>query len=102
MEVPLATAVAAPIETHARPQHAVLVGALAFLGAAATVFVALHAGAAPLRAPAACSTLRPVGVAFCGAVGSYPSWRRPAARFGLSPTLSGVVFAIATLTASHH
>jgi len=98
----LATAVAAPIETHARPQHAVLVGALAFLGAAATVFVALHVGDTPLRAPDTYSTLRALGVAFYVAVGSYTSWRRPAARFGFYLTLSGLVFAIATLTASHH
>src|SRR4051794_10334543 len=102
VEVPLATAVAPPIETRARPQHAVLVGGLASVGAAATVLVALHVGDTPLRAPNTFSTLRALGVAFYVAVGSYTSWRRPGARFGFYLTASGLTFAVATLTASHH
>ncbi|MFL5945754.1 MAG: histidine kinase [Gaiellaceae bacterium] len=98
----MATAVAPPIASRARPQHAVVVAALAFIGAAATVLVALHVGDAPLRAPDRYSALRALAVALYVTVGSYTSWRRPGARFGFYLTGSGLVFSVATLTASHH
>src|SRR3954470_11922818 len=99
---PLATAVAPPIESRARPQPAVLVGGLAAAGAAAALLVALHVGDAPLRAPNTFSTLRALAIALYITVGSYTTWRRPGARFGFYLTGAGLFYAVATLTASHH
>ena len=98
----MATAVAPPIASRARPQRAIVVGGLASIGAAAAVLVALHVGDATLRAPDTYSALRALAVAFYVIVGSYTSWRRPGARFGFYLTGSGLFFAVATLTASHH
>jgi signal transduction histidine kinase len=98
----MAIAVSPAAQSRLRLPHAVVVEGLAAVGAGTAALVALHIGDSPLRAPDTLSSLRALAVALYVAVGSYTSWRRPGARFGFYLIGIGLLFAVATLAASHH
>jgi signal transduction histidine kinase len=98
----MATAVVPAAEPERLLPRAFILGASAVLGGAAASAVAWHVGDAPIRTPDAHSFLRGLAVALYVAVGTYTTWRRPVARFGYYLTGIGLLFAVASLIASHH
>ena len=75
---------------------------LTALGAAASFAVAFHVGDPPVRAADARSFARGLALALYVVVGTYTSWRRPQARFGFYLIGIGLLFSVASPTASQH